>query len=293
MMPHSLKMLLHFLHLLWRNNYMIRSMVIRDMKARYMGSLMGFFWSVIHPLTQILLYFFVFSVVFKVRPGPQYGGASFAPWMIAGLLPWMFFAEVVNRAPSAAVDQANLVKKMVFPSEIFPIVNLSAAVVNHLIAVTLFMGFLLLSGFGMSVKILWMIPYLLTAGIFALGISWMLSSVNVFLRDVGQITGVVINIWFFLTPIFYPPSLIPKQLQGLFGLNPMLHVVDGYRMAVLGKNGGGSLGVWLSSADRAGYDYGRCAGVQKAEAGFCGSVVMAQIASITAISFSTCAGIEE
>jgi ABC-type polysaccharide/polyol phosphate export permease len=216
-------------------------MVARDLRARYMGSLMGLFWSVIHPLTQILIYFFVFSVLLKVRVGPEYGGTSFALWMIAGLLPWMFFAEVVNRAPNAVVDQANLVKKMVFPSEIFPVVNLSAAVLNHLVALSLFTGFILLSGHGITLNILWVIPYLVAVGVFGLGVSWMLSSVNVFLRDVGHVTNVFVNVWFYLTPIFYPPSLVPEQIRGLFEMNPMLHVVEGYRVALLGQT---AVNVW-------------------------------------------------
>ena len=224
-----------FGRLLWQNNYMIRSMVARDLRARYMGSLMGVFWSVIHPLTQIALYYFIFSVVLKIRLGAEYAGTSFAMWMIAGLLPWLFVAEVVTRAPSAVVEQANLVKKMPFPSELFSIVNLSAALVNHLVAMSLFIGFMVVSGVGVSLKLLLIIPYLVVAAVFGLGIAWLLSSVNVFIRDVGQITGVVVNIWYFLTPIVYPRTMIPESLQKVFALNPMLYITEGYRTALLGK----------------------------------------------------------
>src|SRR3989304_901080 len=110
--PKFIRMLIHFSRLLWQSNYMIRSMVVRDMRARYMGSFMGFFWSVIGPLIQILIYFFVFSVLLKIRIWPEYGGTSFALWMIAGILPWMFFAEVVNKAPSSVVEQSSLIKKI-------------------------------------------------------------------------------------------------------------------------------------------------------------------------------------
>jgi ABC-type polysaccharide/polyol phosphate export permease len=214
---------------------MIRAMVIRDMRARYMGSFLGFFWSVIHPLTQLLIYYFVFAVVLKMRLGPEYGGTNFAVWLIAGLLPWMLFAEAVTRAPNAVLDQSNLVKKMVFPSEIFPIVNLTAAIVNHLIGLVILLGFLVVSGNGLSFKIVLILPYLLLTGLLVLGISWLLSAVNVFLRDIGQIISVVVNIWFFLTPVIYPPNLIPESVRWLFGLNPMFYVVDGYRAALLGK----------------------------------------------------------
>jgi ABC-type polysaccharide/polyol phosphate export permease len=214
---------------------MIRAMVIRDMRARYMGSFLGFFWSVIHPIAQLTIYYFVFSVVLKMRLGPEYGGTSFAVWLIAGLLPWMLFAEAVTRAPNAVLDQSNLVKKMVFPSEIFPIVNLTAAIVNHLIGLAILLGFLVLSGYGLSFKIVLILPYLFLTGLLVLGISWLLSAVNVFLRDIGQIISVVVNVWFFLTPIVYPPSLVPESVRGLLGLNPMFYVVDGYRIALLGN----------------------------------------------------------
>jgi ABC-type polysaccharide/polyol phosphate export permease len=234
-----------FGRLLWQNNYMIRSMVARDLRARYMGSLMGVFWSVIHPLTQIALYYFIFSVVLKIRLGAEYAGTSFGMWMIAGLLPWLFVAEVVTRSPSAVVEQANLVKKMPFPSELFSIVNLSAAMVNHLVTMTLFIGFMAVSGHGVSLHLLGIIPYLLVTSVFGLGIAWLLSSVNVFLRDVGQITGVVVNIWYFLTPIVYPRTMIPDSLQKVFALNPMLHITEGYRTALLGT----------SDMDLVGYGY--------------------------------------
>ena len=221
--------------LLRQNAYMIRAMVIRDMRARYMGSFLGFFWAVIHPLTQILIYYFVFGVVLKMRLGPEYGGASFALWLTTGLLPWMLFAEAVTRAPGAVLEQSSLVKKMVFPSEIFPIVNLTAAIVNHLIGLAILLGFLVLSGYGFSFQIVLILPYLLLTGFLALGISWFLSAVNVFLRDIGQIISVAVNIWFFLTPIMYPPNLVPGGVRGPLGLNPMLHVVEGYRTALLGK----------------------------------------------------------
>ena len=214
---------------------MIRSMIIRDMQRRYVGSLLGIFWSVIQPLTQLLIYYFIFSVVFKMRLGPEYGGTHFAVWMISGLLPWLLFAEVMSRSPGSVLDQSNLIKKMVFPSEILPIVTLSAAIVSHLIGMIILIGLLLALGGAISIKILLIIPYLIALGLFALGISWILSALNVFLRDIGQVIGVVINIWFFLTPIVYTRERVPAALQKLFGLNPMLHVVEGYRAALLGK----------------------------------------------------------
>lgn len=230
-----LRKFINFIRMLGQNSYMIRSMVSRDIRARYMGSYLGFFWSVIHPLTQLLLYYFLFSVVMRMRLGAEYGETSFAVWLIAGLLPWMFFTEVVNRSPNAVLEQSNVVKKMVFPSELLPFVHLTSAMVNHFIGLGILTCFLLFSGNGISLNILFVFVYMLMIGIFALGISWLLSSLNVFLRDIGQIIGVIINIWFFLTPITYPSQMIPPEAQGVLRLNPMLYAIDGYRMALLGK----------------------------------------------------------
>lgn len=214
---------------------MIRSMVIRDIRSRYIGSYLGFFWSVIHPLMQLLIYYFLFSVVMKMRLGVEYGETSYAIWLIAGLLPWMFFADVITRSPGAVLEQSNVIKKMVFPSELLPIVHLIAALVNHFIGVTILIVFITVLGYDLSFNLLFMFLYLFTIGIFALGIAWLLSSLNVFLRDVGQIIAVVINIWFFLTPIAYSSQMIPSHIKVLLRFNPMMHAVDGYRMALLSR----------------------------------------------------------
>lgn len=230
-----LRKFINFIRMLGQSSYMIRSMVIRDLRTRYMGSYLGFFWSVIHPLTQLLLYYFLFSVVLKMKLGPEYGGISYAVWLISGLLPWMFFTEVINRSPNAILEQSNVIKKVVFPSEILPFVHLTAAMVNHFIGLTILIGFIVVLGYGISIKILFVFLYLFAIGIFALGISWLLSSLNVFLRDIGHVMSVVINIWFFLTPISYPAGMIPPRVKVLLRVNPMMHAIDGYRMALLGK----------------------------------------------------------
>ena len=224
-----------FLISIYQNSYMIRSMVSRDIKARYVGSFLGIFWSVIHPLTQLLIYYFIFSVILKIKLGAEYDGTEFAIWLVAGLMPWMFFADVVTRSPGAVLEQSTLITKTVFPSEILPLTHLVAAMINHLIGMVIFIGFLLLFGYGISLKILFILPFLLATCLFALGISWLLSALNVFLRDIGQIISVFVNIWFFLTPIIYPRHQIPDRFQTLYGLNPMLHAVEAYRVGLLGK----------------------------------------------------------
>lgn len=214
---------------------MIRSLVIRDIRSRYVGSFLGLFWSVIHPLSQLMVYYFVFSVILRVKLGPEYGGTHFAVWLLVGLLPWMLFAEVVTRAPGAVLEQANLIKKTVFPSEVLPFSHLAAALVNHFIALGLVLVVIAFFDVGLSFKAILAIPYLVGIGIFAMGISWVLSSLNVFLRDIGQVIGVIITVWFYLTPIIFPKHLVPEAYQNLLSMNPMLHAIEGYRMALLGQ----------------------------------------------------------
>ena len=141
----NLRRFASFFQMLYQNNYMIRSMVVRDMRARYVGSFLGFFWSIIHPLSQILIYYFIFGFVIKMRLGPEYGGTHFALWLIAGLLPWLFFAGVVTGSPGVVVAKSMLIKKVVFPSEIFPVVQLTVAIINHLVGLSIFFLFLVIS----------------------------------------------------------------------------------------------------------------------------------------------------
>jgi len=141
----------------------------------------------------------------------------------------------VNRSPGAVLEQANLIKKTVFPSEIIPLAHASSAIVNHLIASSILLGFLIILGPGISLKILWLPVYSVGVILFAVGLAWTLAALNVFLRDVGQIIGTIINIWFFFTPIIYPMHMIPENLQKWMALNPMFYPVEGYRMALFGR----------------------------------------------------------
>lgn len=227
---------LYFLRSIYKNNYMIRSMVAHDMRARYVGSYLGVFWTIIHPLTQIFLYYFIFSVILKIKLGPEYAGTSFGFWLVAGLLPWLFFAEVVATSPRVVLDQADIITKTVFPTELLPLTHLIVSSVNHLIGIVIFIGFLVVFGDGISLRVFLIIPIFFAIGIFALGISWALSSLNVFLRDIDQIIAVLVNIWFFMTPIIYPLHNMPQKLQSLYRLNPMLHMVEAYRFALLGQS---------------------------------------------------------
>jgi ABC-type polysaccharide/polyol phosphate export permease len=228
--------LVGFLTKIISNRYMIKTMVLRDMKSRYAGAFLGMVWSFIQPLALIGTYYFVFSVVFKARLGAEYGNASFTIWLISGLLPWLFFSEVVSRGTSTVVSNASLITKTVFPSEILPLVTLISGLVNHLITI----GILLILGLALGVvklsfALFLIIPFMLLMGLFALGASWFLSSVNVYLRDVEQVIGIILNLWFYFTPIVYTISRVPERFRVILKLNPVLFIVEGYRAAFIGE----------------------------------------------------------
>jgi ABC-type polysaccharide/polyol phosphate export permease len=230
-----IKSFLKFLQKIAQNRFMIRSLVVRDIRARYTGSFLGVFWAFVHPLTQLLIFYFVFGLVLRARLGSEYTNTNYGIWLMSGMLPWILFSEVVNRSPGAVLEQANLVTKTVFPSEILPLAHVSAALVNHVILLFILLVFIVALGLGPGLTILWLPLYLIGVILFALGLAWLLSAVNVFMRDIGQILGVILNLWFFFTPIIYPANLVPESLRPWMALNPMIYPVEGYRMALLGR----------------------------------------------------------
>lgn len=233
-MKQNLYIFIDFLKKLYRNRYMVKTMAIRDLKARYVGSLFGFLWAVINPLSQVAIYGIVFGVFFKSKPDPIYGTDSFLLYLLCGLIPWQFFAETVGASSGVILSNSNLVKKSVgFPSEILSIITVTTGIINHLIGVAL----LLLITVLFTAKLTLLTPliflYLFFISIFAVGVGWILSSVNVYIRDVQQIVGVALMGLFFFTPVFYSPAIVPAKALMILKLNPMYHMVEGYRLAVL------------------------------------------------------------
>ena len=218
----------NFVSKLMHHKGLIKSMVLRDLRSRYVGSAMGLFWSVIHPLVLLASYTFVFSVVLKQPLGESTGTASFAIHLFCGILPWLVFQETLSRSSTVLIENSNLITKTLFPSEILPVSVLLANLVNHFIGLAIF---LLVAIFYLQ-KLSWLLllvpVYLLALSLFALGLSWFVSSVQVFLRDT-----VVLTFWFWLTPIFFDEQRLPKSLRFLMQLNPMAAVVTAYRKCLL------------------------------------------------------------
>jgi lipopolysaccharide transport system permease protein len=212
---------------------LIRSFVIRDLRARYIGSFMGFFWSVIHPIVLLVSYTFVFSIIFGLRPRPDSGTTSFPLFLFCSILPWLFFQDTLQRSSTVVIDNTSLVTKTLFPTEVLPLTVMLAGLVNHLIGFAILLTVVLFSVGKVSVVILLLPVYLLVLMMFTLGLSWLVASLNVFVRDVSQVLSVILTFWFWFTPIFYTVERFPPKLMFLLRWNPMAHIVTAYRDCLL------------------------------------------------------------
>jgi len=231
-----------FVRKLYIQRGLIRNFVVRDLRTRYVGSFMGFFWSVIHPLVLLASWTFVFLGIFHAQPGPETGTTSFPLFLFCGMLPWLFFSDALQRSSTVVIDNANLVTKTLFPTEILPLTAILSGVVNHLIgfAILLVMIFFVLG--KVSVFIFLVPVYFVFLMLFTLGLAWLMAGLNVFVRDASQVISVVLTFWFWFTPIFYSPGYLEKAaaerpmlryVVPLLNWNPMAHVVTGYRDCLL------------------------------------------------------------
>lgn len=220
----------------WRNRSLIRVMVRREILGRYRGSFGGSFWTVFNPLLLILTYFFVFRLVlrstFPADPTP----AGFVLYYIAGLLPWLAFSEAAGRAPTVVIDHRNFVRKLVFAVETLPFNLVIAGLVNEFFATLLYCVLLLIVRHSIPPTVLWLPLLLIPQVLFSAGIAWFLAALGAFFRDLGQMIGFVMTIWFFITPICYAEDSwkgLPAFAQTLLSKNPIYILVRGYRAIFL------------------------------------------------------------
>lgn len=213
----------------WRYRYFILSSIKTEFQARFVRSRLGALWMILHPLAQVLIFAFVLSAVLSTKlPGieSRYG---YAIYLMAGILGWSLFAEIVNRCLTLFIDNGNLLKKMVFPRMALPFIVTGSAVVNNallLIAIFAIFGAL---GHLPKVVVVWLPLVMLVNIALALGCGLALGVLNVFLRDIGQAIPVVMQFLFWLTPIVYMRHIIPEPYRGWLMLNPLVPVVAAYQ----------------------------------------------------------------
>ncbi|MGL5081238.1 MAG: ABC transporter permease [Microcoleaceae cyanobacterium] len=214
------------------------TLVRRDLEARYKGSILGNLWPLLNQLSQLLIYTYVFSVVLQVKLDiqgmPQDSRIAFGLWLFAGLLPWLAFTNGLVQAATSVVSQPNLVKKVVFPLGLLPIVPICSAFIESLFGLIALVGLILLSTHTLPsnlwlMPVVWLPQLLLTAGL-----GYFTAGLTAFLRDVPQSLSVILNLWFYVTPIVYPAFKIPESWQlWVFWLNPMTAIVETYRDIIL------------------------------------------------------------
>lgn len=220
---------------LWRNRQLIAQMTRREVVGRYKGSVMGLTWSFFNPVFMLVVYTFVFSVVFKSRWGVD-GDESkmqFAVVLFVGMIVHGFFAEVLNRAPGLILANVNYVKKVVFPLEILPVIAMGAALFHSLISLgVLLSAFVIFNGYVPWTVVLTPLV-LLPLVILTLGFAWMLASLGVFLRDVGQTIGIITTVMMFLAPVFYPVTAVPEELRPWIMANPLTFMIEQAREVLI------------------------------------------------------------
>ncbi|MCK6569144.1 MAG: ABC transporter permease [Candidatus Brocadia sp.] len=220
---------------LWRNRQLIWQMTRREIQSRYRGSIIGLAWSFINPILLLLVYTFVFSVIFKSRwgVGEQESKVDFALALFVGLIVFGIFAECVNRAPMLIVYNVNYVKKVVFPLEILPWIPLGSVLFNSSISLVVLLLLQLIVNRILPWTIIFF-PLILLPLIFAsMGIAWFLAALGVYVRDVGQITGIFTTILMFLSAVFYPVEALPEEYRGWLLLNPLILIIEESRKALI------------------------------------------------------------
>jgi len=215
----------------WRNRALIFALTKREVLGRYRGSLFGVFWSLINPMLMLAIYTFVFSVVFKSRWGGAASGSrvEFALVLFAGLIVFNLFAECISRSPTLIISNANYVKKVIFPLEVLPWVVMAGALFHFIISLFVWLCAYVIF-YGMPQVSFLLIPFILIPYVlFVMGLSWALSSLGVFIRDISQIIGMLITVLMFVSPIFYPITALPLEYQKFVLLNPLAMPIEAMR----------------------------------------------------------------
>jgi lipopolysaccharide transport system permease protein len=206
---------------------LIHCLVVRDLKARYRGSVLGFLWTFLNPALLMGTYTLVFAVYRRLEMD------RYAAFLIAGLLPWLWFSSSVVTGSTSVVQGGEFLKKVFMPPQVLPAVSVLANLINFLLSLPLLFGFLVLLGIRPGWTIIALIPVMTIQLVFTYGFTLMVSAVTVRYRDVTQLLTNFLTFWFFLSPVVYPPSEVPATFQALLMMNPMAPLLIGYQRVLL------------------------------------------------------------
>lgn len=216
---------------LWEYRELGYILIWRDITVRYKQTAIGVVWVLLQPLMMML----IFTVVFGQMARVPSDGIWYPAFSLSGLLPWIYFSQAVSRAGESVVSNANLVRKIYFPRLWLPIATVLSPLVDFALAMILLFGLLIYAGIPLTWKVVTLPAFILLALLTALGVCLFTSALHAKYRDVGHAIPFVIQTWMYLTPIVYPTSLVPEQWRSLYGLNPMVGVIEGFRWALLGR----------------------------------------------------------
>ncbi len=217
------------LRALWAYRGFILGSVKREFQSKYRNSVLGAAWNILNPLSMIVVYTVIFSEVMKARlPGVDTTYA-FSIYLCAGLLTWGLFSEITNSATNVFVTNGNLLKKLSFPRLCLPVIVVANALLNFAIVFGIFLLFLIITGNFPGLPFIALVPLLCLQVAFSIGLGISLGMLNVFFRDVGQFFGIFLSFWFWLTPIVYPPTILPANIQVYMRWNPMHPIISAYQ----------------------------------------------------------------
>jgi lipopolysaccharide transport system permease protein len=218
---------------LWDYRHFIFSSIKNDLLVRFLRSKFGALWVILNPLSQVLIFALILSSVMRARIEGMDCNFSFSIYLLAGMLAWNLFFEIVVRSTTLILDNANVLKKINFPKITMPVIMLGSCVVNNLFLFLSIVVIFFLMGHGFNFSLLALIPLAITTIIFAFGVGLIVGILNVFIRDIGQVIPIGLQIMFWLTPIVYPANIIPVEHAGYLYFNPMAPIVEGYHSVLL------------------------------------------------------------
>ncbi|WP_249582814.1 ABC transporter permease [Pseudomonas viridiflava] len=213
---------------LWGYRGFVFSSIRNEFSARFARSRLGGLWMIINPLAQVAIYALVLSNVLAAKlPGID-NKYAYAVYLMAGMLAWSLFSEVIGRCLTLFIDQGNLMKKMRFPRITLPVIVVGSCLLNYLLLFAAILAVFAMLGQWPHWQMLWLIPLTLEVTALAVGLGLILGVLNVFVRDVGQVIPILLQVWFWFTPIVYPLNIIPEQFKSVMAYNPMFPIVSAY-----------------------------------------------------------------
>ncbi len=221
--------LLRHLAEFWRRRDLLWHMTVRHLRGQYKQSVLGYAWAFLNPLTLLLTLSFVFSVLLRFPSQ----GLPYALFVLVGLLPWMFFANGLSAATDSVSGAMNLVTKVYFPREILPVAAINTKIVDLVFGLIILAGLMMIYNHPPTETVLWVPLLFAIQVIFTAGLAFPMAALNVYFHDVRYLVGVVLTMWFYLTPVIYPVEIVPSKYQFIFDLNPMAILVNAYRRVIL------------------------------------------------------------